>query len=85
MGWNLNENRTMNKAICEKIISVCEDKIQEKGENVGLSFYAFFANKNDNPKLLMEVAQWWILTHQINHFEKATKILEMIKFEYKNL
>ena len=41
----------------EKMISVCEAKIIAKGSNVGLSFYAFFANKNDDPELLMEVAQ----------------------------
>ncbi|MFT5859666.1 MAG: hypothetical protein ACI865_001770 [Flavobacteriaceae bacterium] len=69
----------MNKAIREKIINVCTTKIEQKGENVGLSFYAFFANKNDNPELLMEVAQWWILTHKLDHFEKAIKIKEMIK------
>ncbi len=27
-------------------------KIEKKGDNVGLSFYAFFKNKNDNPELL---------------------------------
>ncbi|SDR75288.1 hypothetical protein SAMN05216503_0752 [Polaribacter sp. KT25b] len=68
----------MNKEIKEKIIQVCNDKITKKGENVGLSFYAFFKNKNDNPKLLMEVAKWWIETHQLDHFEKATKIKQMI-------
>ncbi len=70
---------TMNKEIKEKIIQVCNDKIAKKGENVGLSFYAFFKNKNDNPKLLMEVATWWIETHQLDHFEKAVKIKQMIK------
>ncbi|CAM1362967.1 conserved hypothetical protein [Tenacibaculum litoreum] len=64
----------MNKEIKEKIIAVCEEKIAKKGENVGLSFYAFFKNKNDNPKVLMEVATWWIQTHQLDHFEKAVKI-----------
>jgi hypothetical protein len=44
-----------------------------------LSFYAFFKNKNDNPKLLLEVATWWIETHQLNHFEKAVKIKGMIE------
>jgi len=39
----------------------------------------FIANKNDNPKLLMEVAEWWIKTHRLDHFEKAIKIKEMIK------
>ncbi|WP_440069403.1 DUF6500 family protein [Tenacibaculum discolor] len=69
----------MNKEIKEKIIAVCEEKIAKKGENVGLSFYAFFKNKNDNPKVLMEVATWWIQTHQLNHFEKAIKIKQMIE------
>ncbi len=69
----------MNKEIRQKIIQVCDDKIAKKGENVGLSFYAFFKNKNDNPKLLMEVAKWWIETHQLDHFEKAMKIKKMIQ------
>jgi hypothetical protein len=46
----------MNKGGRERIIEVCNRKISSKGENVGLSFYAFFENKNDNPELLMEVA-----------------------------
>ncbi len=69
----------MNKEIRQKIIQVCDDKIAKKGENVGLSFYAFFKNKNDNPKLLMEVAKWWIETHHLDHFEKAVKIKDMIQ------
>jgi mannitol-1-phosphate/altronate dehydrogenase len=67
----------MNKEIKAKIIQVCNDKIAKKGTNVGLSFYAFFKNKNDNPKLLLEVATWWIETHQLDHFEKAVKIKQM--------
>lgn len=46
---------------------------------VGVSFYAFFANKNDDPELLMEAATWWIQTHALDHFEKATKIKQMMK------
>ena len=69
----------MNKILSQKIIEVCNDKIEKKGTNVGLSFYAFFANKNDNPELLMEVAEWWIKKHKLDHFEKAIKIREMIK------
>lgn len=42
----------------EKIIRICDSKIAFKGSDVGLSFYAFFANKNDDPELLMEVAHW---------------------------
>ncbi|CAM1353139.1 DUF6500 family protein [Tenacibaculum insulae] len=68
----------MNKEIRQKIIEVCDEKIAKKGDNVGLSFYAFFKNKNDNPKLLMEVAKWWIETHELDHFEKAVKIKAMI-------
>jgi hypothetical protein len=61
------------------MIEVCDQKIAAKGESVGLSFYAFFANKNDNPELLMEAATWWIQTHQLDHFEKAIKIKGMLQ------
>ena len=57
-----------------EIIIVCNTKIEQKGTNVGLSFYAFFANKNDNPILLMEAATWWIKTHKLYHFYKALKL-----------
>ena len=69
----------MTSNIKEKIITVCNQKIEKKGSSVGLSFYAFFANKNDNPELLMEVATWWIHTHKLDHFEKAVKIKNMIE------
>lgn len=68
----------MTPSLRDKIIKVCEDIIKIKGENVGLSFYAFFANKNDNPELLMEAATWWIKTHKLDHFEKATKIKKLV-------
>lgn len=68
----------MREALRAKIIKVCDKKISVKGDNVGLSFYAFFANKNDNPELLMEAATWWIQTHKLDHFVKAHKIKEMI-------
>jgi hypothetical protein len=64
----------MNQQLKDKIIAVCNEKIAKKGNNVGLSFYAFFENKNTNPKTLMGVSEWWIKTHQLNHFEKATKL-----------
>ena len=64
----------MNDALKQKMIDVCNAKIAAKGENVGVSFYAFFANKNDTPELLMQAAQWWILEHRLDHFEKAVKI-----------
>ena len=69
----------MRKSLQAKIIEVCEKKILAKGENVGLSFYAFFANKNDDPQLLMEAAHWWIITHELDHFEKAVKIKKMVE------
>lgn len=69
----------MRLSLKEKAIAVCDKKIAQKGTNVGISFYAFFANKNTDPALLMEVAKWWIETHQLDHFEKAVKIRAMIK------
>lgn len=69
----------MNEKIRQKIINICNEKIEKKGTNVGLSFYAFFANKNDNLKLLMEVAEWWIMKHKLDHFEKAIKIREIVQ------
>jgi hypothetical protein len=69
----------MRPALRQKIIEICDKKISQKGPNVGLSFYAFFANKNDNPALLMEAAHWWISTHQLDHFEKAIKIKKILE------
>jgi len=68
----------MRDALREKVIAVCDEKIAKKGPDVGLSFYAFFANKNDNPELLMEAAEWWIREHELDHFEKAAKIRNMV-------
>ncbi|MFQ3187529.1 MAG: hypothetical protein ACI8Q3_002572 [Marinomonas primoryensis] len=63
----------------EKILAVCLEKIKQKGDGVQVSFYAFFANENDDPITLMNVARWWIEENQLNHFEKATKIYAMVK------
>lgn len=63
----------------DKIIEVCNKKIAQKGDAVGVSFYAFFKNKNDTPELLMEAATWWIQTHKLDHFVKARVIKEMIQ------
>ncbi len=68
----------MRDSLRAKIISICDKKIATKGDKVGLSFYAFFANKNDDPELLMEAATWWIETHQLDHFVKAVTVKEMI-------
>ena len=68
----------MRDALRQRISAICARKIAQKGELVGVSFYAFFANKNDDPALLMEAATWWIATHRLDHFEKAGKIQAMI-------
>lgn len=69
----------MREVLRTKVINVCNKKIESKGDNVGLSFYAFFANKNDDPELLMEAATWWIQTHKLDHFVKAQLIKEMVQ------
>ena len=69
----------MNEEIKKHIVNICNDKIVKKWWNVGLSFYAFFQNKNDNSELLMDVARWWIQKKKLDHFEKAYKIIELIK------
>jgi len=74
----------MKEILRQKIITVCERKIEQKGTNVGLSFYAFFANKNDDPALLIAAAQWWIMTHKLDHFEKAVKIKALVESEIVN-
>ena len=68
----------MREELRKKIIEVCDQKIEKKGSDVGISFYAFFKNKNDQPEVLMEAARWWIETHQLNHFEKAERIKVMV-------
>ena len=69
----------MHPELKTKIIQVCNQKIEAKGTNVGLSFYAFFANKNDRPELLMEAATWWIMTNKFDHFEKAINIKRIVE------
>ena len=69
----------MRASLKQKILEVCDRKISEKGAGVGVSFYAFFANTNDDPELLMEAAEWWIRTHRLDHFEKAAKIRAMVE------
>ena len=71
----------MRASLRQTMIDVCDQKIQEKGTHVGLSFYAFFRNQNDQPDVLMEAATWWIQTHQLNHFEKAVKIKKLVEQE----
>ncbi|SUU22476.1 DUF6500 family protein [Acinetobacter haemolyticus] len=68
----------MRAELKTRILKICDEKIEKKGSNVGLSFYAFFANKNDDPECLMEAAHWWIMEHKLDHFEKATKIKALI-------
>lgn len=68
----------MRAALQQKMLEACDRKIAAKGPDVGLSFYAFFSNRNDDPELLMEAAEWWIRTHRLDHFEKATKIRALV-------
>ena len=68
----------MRSTLRSKAIAICNEKIAKKGDAVSVSFYAFFANRNDDPELLMEAAEWWIKTHQLNHFEKALKVRVLI-------
>lgn len=68
----------MRDSLRKKAIAICDAKIAKTGDGVGLSFYAFFANKNDDPDLLMEAAEWWIKRHKLDHFEKAVKVRDMI-------
>ncbi|MFA0442952.1 hypothetical protein BCU70_12950 [Vibrio sp. 10N.286.49.C2] len=69
----------MRESLRCKIIETCQKKLDQKGDNVGVSFYAFFANKNDDPELLMEAATWWIQDNKLDHFEKALKVKEMVE------
>ena len=69
----------LSQALKDKMIAVCDSKITAKGTNVGLSLYAFFANKNTTPELLMDAATWWIMTHKLDHFEKAVKIKALLE------
>ncbi|MEL4177516.1 DUF6500 family protein [Roseateles sp. PN1] len=73
-----SERLSMRATLRSKILQVCADKIAKKGPGVGLSFYAFFANRNDDPALLMEAATWWIQDMQLDHFEKAEKIFALV-------
>ena len=69
----------MRDSLKQKIIQVCHQKIARKGEGVGVSFYAFFANRNDDPELLMEAATWWIQAHRLDHFEKAREVIALVE------
>lgn len=76
------QQKVQNKVRAElraRIALICQQKMDAKGPSVGLSFYAFFANKNTDPQALMEAASWWIQTHKLDHFEKAHKIKSMVE------
>ena len=68
----------MRATLRDHMLQICEQKIATKGETVGLSFYAFFANKDDDPERLFEAAAWWIQIHHLDHFEKAVKIKQIL-------
>ena len=69
----------MNDHLKQRILDGCAAKIAQKGPGVGLSFYAFFRNSNDEPDLLIQAAEWWIKTHRLDHFEKAVKIKRLVE------
>lgn len=76
----------MNNNIYTKMINTCEDKISKKGSLVGISFYAFFKNKNTDPETLFSVAEWWVKKkHKLDHFEKAEKIKKLAEHEKKKM
>jgi hypothetical protein len=68
----------LKASLRDRVLAVCDAKIASKGPQVGLSFYAFFSNKNDDPEQLMEMATWWIRTHRLDHFEKAEKVRRLV-------
>ena len=69
----------MTPALCRKIIETCTSKITAKGAHVGLSFDAFFHNRNDDPELLIEAAVWENKTNRLDHFEKAAKVKKLVE------
>jgi hypothetical protein len=75
---NINEFIPLMLEICNKVIS--ENKNKERMTKI--SFYKFFSNKHNNPKLLLDVAKWWIIIENLDHFEDATKIKNLLE-KYK--
>jgi hypothetical protein len=76
------ENRgsvSMKASFRQHVLDVCAAKIARKGPGVGLSLYAFFQNRNDDPAQLLQMAEWWIMTHKLDHFEKAVKIQRLFE------
>ena len=69
----------MQTKLRQHAIGICNKKIEQKGSDVGISFYAFFKNKNDDPEALMSAATWWIAKHKLDHFEKAIKIKQLLE------
>ena len=54
------------------------NKVVLKELNVGLSFYAFLANKNDNSELLMQAARV-DSPNKLDHFGEVIKIKDLVK------
>ncbi len=69
----------MTPSLKNKIIETCEFRIGHTGPDINISLYAFFPNENDNPKLLMEAATWWIEKMRFDQFEKAGLVLAIVK------
>ncbi|SOE17943.1 hypothetical protein SAMN05877838_2851 [Hoeflea halophila] len=68
----------MRQLLRQKVIGICDVRIARRGDGAGLSFYASFANRNDDPELLMEATTWWIRTYKLDHFCKAAKMRQML-------
>lgn len=59
------------------------EQLAAKWDKVNISFYFFYDNANTRNTEVMEVATWWIQKHDLPHFVKAIKILELIEIELR--
>ncbi|WP_449468366.1 DUF6500 family protein [Stenotrophomonas humi] len=56
---------------------------EDRGERAGgwAVLPCVFANRNEDPELLMEAATWWIQIHRLDHFEKASRVKALVLAE----
>lgn len=71
----------MRDSLKQKIVAVCDARIAAKGRRLDCRSMLFFANRNDDPEMLMEAATWWISIHRLDHFEKAEKAKALVLAE----
>lgn len=67
------------KAYATKSSKCVTQRLPPKAKVSACLFTRFFANKDDDPVLLMEAATWWIETHGLDHFVKAVTIRQMVR------